>query len=255
MSFSTTNPDVDRVSLDRRISALEDRFGPSGPGGGGGSIPGGTSVITGAVDFDRYPDNAWTEINEGLIFKLTINSSTPNATGFPANDEINLCGIFPKIYQFPLFDAIRPRIFARCKIASGFAFAATFNNLLSVQPVLDFFNLSLAPGLGTLSCFCCDLEGEIPTYDNPTNGQLQIQLLNQGDVRVTCDFRPIFGGNRSDFKGGVYYGVGRDIPSSAGISVGGRIGLGGNHGYGAYVETPQDLPKWFRQFYPKSWAS
>lgn len=255
MSFSTTNPDVDRVSLDRRISALEDRFGPSGPSGGGGSIPGGTSVITGAVDFDRYPDNAWTEINEGLIFKLTINSSTPNATGFPANDEINLCGIFPKIYQFPLFDAIRPRIFARCKIASGFAFAATFNNLLSVQPVLDFFNLSLAPGLGTLSCFCCDLEGETPAYDYLRNGQLQIQLLNQGEVRVTCDFQRLMGGGRSAFKGGVYYGVGRDIPSSAGISVGGRIGLGGNRGYGAYVETPQDLPKWFRQFYPKSWAS
>lgn len=62
MSFSTTNPDVDPLSHNKRLDRLERALGIGG--GGGGSAP---------VDFDQYPDNAFSLTPRGLMLKVSID--------------------------------------------------------------------------------------------------------------------------------------------------------------------------------------
>lgn len=265
---SYTNPDVDRVSLDRRVSALEDKFGISGPGGGsgGGAGPGvsgggvngsfvGDSIVTGVVDFDLYPDNTWTVAEKGLIFKFTIDNSTPGSN-LPVGVEIKACGMFHTFYQYMLFGPLRPFAIARVKIDTPVTRVLSGRINLSNQNLMEYFNNKL--NVGILGLMFRGLV--IKAYDNSlfrevygvSGGEVfNISVgFNLTDLSPTSNFSLTPSSVPNPLPLGVYYGCSYGLDANNG-----DVPVGGNLGYGAYVPTPADLPKWFRQFYPQSWHS
>lgn len=271
---SLINPDVDRISLDRRISALEDKFGTggSGPGpapspgpggggvfpggGGGGSWPvGGSSVITGAIDFDQYPDNTWSVDENFLIYKWSINDSTPGYA-FPAGIDVRLCLAFPTLYQFVIPGAIPISGCARVKLSNLIPFTSfktsVFRHQISKQNIIDYLNGDANLSLFNVFGMVFDITGSEdclsynPIYGIDNKFTMKIDLTNNSLLLNV----PTQGASQ-----GCHYGICTSVSMSNAPSTRVEFFVGGNQGYGCLLNKPNDLPKWFQQFYPKSWSS
>lgn len=91
----STNPDINRLSLEERIKRLEARFPVSGNGVGFG----------GPILWDSYPSNAFTDIGHGVVFKLDIDNLGTAHASLRVLDGMNLklYSYFPKIFLSPSF--------------------------------------------------------------------------------------------------------------------------------------------------------
>lgn len=104
------NPDIDRISLDERISNLEQMQSNNG-----GNIP--------SIDFDQFPDNCSRLLPNGYVFKFSIDNlgrldSSMDGVG------VKICLFSPRVVGF-LFQHIF--ILARVAVTKVVNFAAVQN--------------------------------------------------------------------------------------------------------------------------------
>lgn len=97
----TFNPDIDRISLDDRVKALENQTPPGGGGGGGGTSNLDAILLNPKV-IDNCKENAITEINTGWVLRVDIQSwgaltPLPGTTDNFPNVNIKLASFFPVI--------------------------------------------------------------------------------------------------------------------------------------------------------------
>lgn len=261
---SLLNPDVDRISLDQRLNNLQDNCG-SGPVDPG--VNTGTTVIKNAIDFDQYPDNGFTISDKGIIFKVSIDNTTPGST-FPAGMDFKMCVCLPTLHQFIIPGNITPIIIARLKLENHLANNISFmlTQSLNNQPFIDYCNGDTNFSLLRLFFGSSSLP-RIFAYSNIQNTPFEAEVQNQTDNRDGSIFTIDYNVMVNSFKitknpdstiqnnSGVYYGAfqrcilnTRDNWVFSGYTV-----LGGNLGYGIIVNQPNDLPNWYRQIYPQSW--
>lgn len=282
---SYTNPDVDRVSLDRRVSALEDKFGISGPGGGsgggagGGSGGGSSPIILGAIDFDQYPDNSWTEDREGLIFKMSIDDFPAIGATILPGFSLKICGILPKIYQYPWFGGLPSTLFARCQYNQDLTLPSTgahqfnFSKTINWTPWFDFFNKQRPANrtqLLNLVINCCSPSNK-PTIPG-TGGlgfALYFEIFSDNFIRISLrkisvelypDFISFdFGASQGIGFGACNYSyINADwmfIRNTTHSTACGDVTCGWGIGWNPFVKKLNQLPSIFKQIYPKSWVS
>lgn len=275
---SYTNPDVDRVSLDRRVSALEDKFGISGPGGGsgggaGGGAGGGSSpIILGAIDFDQYPDNSWSEDREGLIFKMSIDDFPAIGATILPGFSLKICGIIPKIYQYPLYDSLPSVLFARCKADQNLSLPTTgshqfvFTKQINWTPWLDFINekmpaskteklsfnilyFSYPPSQGSFSYNSFGIEIKLFS-DNSARLILLQNLVNASTIQLNWQALQGVGFGATCY--GFYY---NSAPFYSKHNQRPYVLCGIDAGWGSFVKDSNKLSSTLKQIYPKSWVS
>lgn len=140
MAFSFSNSDVDRLSLDQRVSKLEKRGGSGGGGNFSGNLP----------DFDQFPDNAVKLTNEGLVFKFSIDDVGTTFNSPYSGLEIKVCALTPfysGILSAPFYLLCRVRY---KKNVNDFAEIKTYQGKVSID-MSDYAQLQYQPRVATPS--------------------------------------------------------------------------------------------------------
>lgn len=260
MTFSFQNSDVDRLSLNQRVSLIEQR---------GGSGGGGSGLGVGMPDFDQYPDNAFKITSDGIIFKLSFAniSQETKLTTFNGVD-FRMCCFMPFRFGIPIGPFL---ILTRMQYTQSFNSlgnsavpVVNFNKTIDEQDFLDTFVL------GQNRYVNIALECRAKTSSDPRGG-LPIQYLllyfdksSSGQIIRSTQGTPIFGQNTSatvlpctSFGAAITY---QENPPKeqlvefyfntlSKVVCGNFEKIAPN----ATVDTPQDLPNNFKPFYPKSW--
>lgn len=259
---SLINPDIDRISLDRRILALEDKFGTGGSGGSGG----GTPIITGAIDFDQYPDNAWTEAKEGMIFKMSIDDfQSIGSRNYPGL-SIKLCGIVPKLYQFPAYNVLPEALFMRSEATQDYTLVPEtlrFNKQINWQPWLDFLNKKITAKTLLLDMHVISGSSFIYSQNSLMGKGIPMNLKCYSDnsmelsiYQLSSDEYIYAGRNAGIGYGAMLYtsvaGTGAFYGRNDAT---GRLFCGVPLGWNTFVKDISQLSDVFKQIYPKSWTS
>lgn len=272
----TINPDVNRLSLEERVRALEAKS----PSGGGSLVTGSASeAIIDPRVVDQCPENAVTDIGSGIMWRLDIanlgalsfldGSGTPNLTGI----GMKLATFYPRIQGVLSF---RYSSLIRMDVAPYGNFGG-YSSITTLRLHPSFFNYSAVsssivdklPGQGgrdvTLRLFptsmCCG---------RPRSGSTPVLTLNNMVVDFmaketgrTANLRIMIStpASSSSVTAGVSWGFYRAVPevSQPLQDFGDIVVIGGGPGWEPYAygrittATAQDLPDYYKPIYPTSW--
>lgn len=265
MTFSFLNSDVDRLSLDQRVSKLEKRGGSGGGGNFSGNLP----------DFDQFPDNAMKLTNEGLVLKFSVDNvgTTFNCPYLPGV-EFKSCAFLPYysgILCSPFF------LFARVRFKNNVNdFTSQGTQGYSAQIPFDYSDykdnlMYTNSSLGSLFGFGLDGGGLSANNLNIVSFApmlLQGSLISMTSPNLSCSMS-IYKPNLSrqamspcysfgaavmyDFQNVVIMGP---MARVHGGNYGLRMSVGGyNCGQNISVKDLNTLPAHIRNIYPASWTT
>lgn len=251
---TSPTPDIDRLSMERRLRRLEAGIGS---GGSGGSAP---------IDFDQYPDNAFSLTPRGLILKVSVDDL--GTIGVAALAGVGFKGIYLWNSLFS-FGVVNPVVLSRFHLTREYS--PITRPITGLQTSINLANRDLLTDLYgtpppqyanyTWAGFSITLQ-PVTAANAATSGSFfctfQLNVMQQG---VTVNIGPvsvsqrlfpcyIFGMNTTS---SVY-----QITSPAYIAV--NAHAGSNFGLtpqGIFMSAYQfaDLPPSASSFYPKSWLS
>lgn len=255
MSFSTTNPDVDPLSHNKRLDRLERALGIGGGGGGSASI-----------DFDQYPDNAFSLTPRGLILKVSVDDL--GTVGVAALAGVGFKGIYLWNSLFS-FGVVNPVVLSRFHLTREYA--PITRPVTGIQTNINLANRDLLTGLyGTpgppyanhaWAGFTISLSPLVTPNAGTTSNTwctFQLNVLRQG---VTVNIVPSTGGQRY-FPCYIFgmatttsvYLISAPSYIAVNAAAGSVFGINQN---GTHMSAYQlaDLPPSASSFYPKSWLS
>lgn len=262
---SFPNPNVDRLSIDERLRRLE-VGGSSGGGSGGIARP----------DFDALPDNAFSLVKEGLVFKFSDpNVGATYGMSTAMNIGFKLCTLIP--YKAGIL-ATPPFVMVRFHYATNIPNLqqnlATINKEITIDwaAIKDRILYTVPPSGGSLVSLSFNPGGQLTDGTWTSRAfrfGLNVQALNPNvtnkcTVQFHCgklDSVPITGRGlkagysfAADFVIDPYQTL--NLFGSASIWTGNyQLPVGGrNMGQSITVASLSQLPQFIKDVYPKSWC-
>lgn len=269
------SPNVDRISLDERVAQLEKKAGPGG--GGGGSIG-----MGGIPDFDQYPDNSFSEVPDGLIYKQSFQNlgTDVGLTDLPG------VGFKLIVYWRPIsgMSAVLISLFARAHLTQYITGPITqstsrkknyqLNNVdlwHRQYTMRDNYqspnnkNLIFSAGWNLLAI---DGDGTTAHGTGSYNslGMLAMNLYDTGEMNFSTsvilqNFHPTGPGSEGYIFGSTstWMDLSGDIRKFGAIFDGSKSAIGSIHGafpVGPWISVTQlaDLPAKASKIYPQSWC-
>lgn len=269
-----TNLDIDRISLEDRIKALEARQ-PGGGGGGGTGLN--TNLYIDPAAVEQCPENSVTDVGNGLIVRIDIDDvgAAPIVPGYGRNHidfGLKAAAFFPKVnglYYSCTSALMRVNVLKTSRLMTLPGANSSYIRLdFDVSLIEDLYNSLLLPGRDpqknmhlwfnfglmpfisfqgdySTSPFAANFGGMILFIGTTPCLLINSTQNNPNDSVPQCccfgtglfNFRP-FHSNQPPIH-----------------IFGGAVGaVSGQSTYGSFVgNTPQDLPQAIKSVYPASW--
>lgn len=273
----STNPDVNRLSLDDRVTALEARTPSAG----------------GSADFfldpkivDQCPENAITDVDTGLVLRIDIpnfydNQSTASGTTsvpYPGrifnNLELKLVRFYPRMQgtilncftemgrawlKAPIANVPAPRdgsygMNANLPLDDSVGRDIFFNLLPTATQILyagSSFTIALAATANVSSMVGFVVVGLAPySYKTPRNYATYITVTGARRINNRNEFPSVFPS--------CAFGVARPSPFSSFPITGNSFAVGDSPNIAGQIgrftgANPQSLPDIYKPFFPTSW--
>lgn len=176
----STNPDINRLSLEERIKRLETRL-PVG-GSGVGSL---SSLYLNPLVVDQCKNNAITDIGEGLVWRIEVDSTRaqpviPTGQNNIGDWNIKIATLMPKIngmYMLPTHTLMR------WQLRSTFS-SITSRNALGCTIRIPFFDDSVGQDLLVKKFFYHNVQGARYTQVLCSNALVCPFLTSQGSPGI-----------------------------------------------------------------------